>query len=60
MKRKKKPNVVGEKCDIKLVVYVDKKLACKLNSGKDKLYDILVLHLERSKFIFIRVTGNYK
>lgn len=48
---------VGEKCDIKLEVYVDKKTACKLNSGEDKLYDILVLHLEGGKDIFITVTG---
>lgn len=48
---------IGEKCDIKLEVYVDKKTACKLNSGEDKLYDILVLHLEGGKDIFITVTG---
>jgi len=47
----------GEKCDIKLEVYVDKKTACKLNSGEDKLYDILVLHLEGGKDIFITITG---
>ncbi|KAG8036817.1 hypothetical protein G9C98_004139 [Cotesia typhae] len=50
----------GEKCDIKLEVYVDKKSACKLNSGEDKLYDILVLHLEGGKDIFITVTGVYE
>lgn len=50
----------GEKCDIKLEIYVDKKSACKLNSGEDKLYDILVLHLEGGKDIFITVTGNYE
>ncbi|XP_011146720.1 inositol polyphosphate 5-phosphatase OCRL-1 isoform X1 [Harpegnathos saltator] len=50
----------GEKCDIKLKVYVDKKTACKLNSGEDKLYDILVLHLEGGKDIFITVTGTYE
>ena len=47
----------GEKCDIKLEVYVDKKTACKLNSGEDKLYDILVLHLEGGKDICITITG---
>lgn len=50
----------GEKCDIKLEVYVDKRSACKLNSGEDKLYDILVLHLEGGKDIFITVTGTYE
>lgn len=50
----------GEKCDIKLEIYVDKKTACKLNSGEDKLYDILVLHLEGGKDIFITVTGTYE
>lgn len=50
----------GEKCDIKLEVYVDKKSACKMNSGQDQLYDILVLHLDGGKDIFITVTGSYE
>lgn len=50
----------GEKCDIKLEIYVDKRSACKLNSGEDKLYDILVLHLEGGKDIFITVIGTYE
>nr|CAD7445363.1 unnamed protein product [Timema bartmani] len=50
----------GEKSDIKLDVYVDKMSAYKLNSGEDKLYDILVLHLEGGKDIFITVTGTYE
>ncbi|XP_043285885.1 inositol polyphosphate 5-phosphatase OCRL isoform X2 [Venturia canescens] len=50
----------GEKCDIKLEIYVDKRSACKLNSGEDQLYDILVLHLEGGKDIFITVTGTYE
>jgi hypothetical protein len=50
-------NRAGDKCDVYLEVYVDKKSAYKLNSGEDKLYDILVLHLEGGKDIFITVTG---
>lgn len=50
----------GETCEIKLEIFVDKKSACKLNSGEDKLYDILVLHLEGGKDIFITVTGTYE
>ncbi|KAL0281009.1 UNVERIFIED_CONTAM: hypothetical protein PYX00_002139 [Menopon gallinae] len=50
----------GQKCDVKLEIYVDKKSAYKLNSGEDKLYDILVLHLEGGKDIFITVTGTYE
>ncbi|XP_033224962.1 inositol polyphosphate 5-phosphatase OCRL isoform X2 [Belonocnema kinseyi] len=49
----------GEKCDVKLEVLIDKRSACKLNSGED-LYDILVLHLEGGKDIFITVTGTYE
>lgn len=49
----------GEKCDVKLEIYVDKRSACELNSGKNRLYDILVLHLEGGKDIFITVTGTY-
>lgn len=49
----------GEKCDIELKVYVDKRTAWKLNTVKDRIYDILVLHLEGGKDIFITVAGNY-
>ncbi|XP_076233114.1 oculocerebrorenal syndrome of Lowe [Calliopsis andreniformis] len=50
----------GEKCDARFEIHVDKKSACKLNSGEDKLYDILILHLEGGKDIFITVTGTYE
>lgn len=50
----------GEKYDVKLEVYVDKRCASKMNSGQDKIYDILVLHLEGGKDIFITVTGTYE
>ncbi|XP_053994193.1 inositol polyphosphate 5-phosphatase OCRL isoform X1 [Hylaeus volcanicus] len=50
----------GEKCDTRFEIYVDKRSACKLNSGEDKLYDILILHLEGGKDIFITVTGTYE
>jgi hypothetical protein len=41
--------------EVKLEIYVDKRTAHTLNSGKDKLYDILVLHLLGGKDIFITV-----
>ncbi|XP_050533288.1 inositol polyphosphate 5-phosphatase OCRL isoform X2 [Daktulosphaira vitifoliae] len=50
----------GEKCDVSLEVLVDKRSAYKMNSGQDQLYDILVLHLEGGKDIFITVTGSYE
>ncbi|KFM68462.1 Type II inositol-1,4,5-trisphosphate 5-phosphatase, partial [Stegodyphus mimosarum] len=49
----------GEKCDVDLEVFVDKRIAYKLNAGKDKIYDILVLHLEGGKDLFITVSGSY-
>lgn len=49
---------LGAKCDITLEVLVDKRSAYKMNSGQEKLYNILVLHLEGGKDIFITVTGN--
>ncbi|XP_072161550.1 inositol polyphosphate 5-phosphatase OCRL [Bemisia tabaci] len=52
--------MTGEKCDIKLEIYVDKQSASKLNAGQDKLSDILVLHLKGGKDIFITVTGSYE
>jgi len=52
--------MVGEKCDVSIQVYVDKRTAHTLNSGKDKLYDILVLHLNGGRDIFITVEGTYQ
>lgn len=49
----------GEKCDVDLEVFVDKRIAYKLNAGKDKIYDILVLHLDGGKDFFIIVSGTY-
>lgn len=49
----------GEKCDVDLEVNVDKRIAYKLNAGKDKIYDILVLHLEGGKDFFIILSGTY-
>ena len=45
----------GDKSDIEIEVYVNKKTAGDLNCGQDQLYDILVLHLHGGKDIFITV-----
>ncbi|XP_054658111.1 type II inositol 1,4,5-trisphosphate 5-phosphatase isoform X2 [Grus americana] len=44
---------------IELEVFVNKSTATHLNSGEEKLEDILVLHLSRGKDYFLSVTGNY-
>ncbi|KAM9606680.1 type II inositol 1,4,5-trisphosphate 5-phosphatase isoform 2-T2 [Morphnus guianensis] len=44
---------------IELEVFVNKSTATHLNSGEEKLEDILVLHLNRGKDYFLSVTGNY-
>ncbi|XP_031549420.1 inositol polyphosphate 5-phosphatase OCRL-like isoform X2 [Actinia tenebrosa] len=49
----------GDTKEVKLTVYVNKETAGALNSGDDKMEDILVLHLEGGKDVFIVVTGNY-
>ena len=36
-----------------MIVYVDKETAAALNSGEDKIDDILVLHLEGGKDFFV-------
>uniref|UniRef100_A0A8C8B7R8 phosphoinositide 5-phosphatase n=1 Tax=Otus sunia TaxID=257818 RepID=A0A8C8B7R8_9STRI len=41
------------------LVFVNKSTATHLNSGEEKLEDILVLHLNRGKDYFLSVTGNY-
>ncbi|KAK1340181.1 hypothetical protein QTO34_018746 [Cnephaeus nilssonii] len=45
--------------EIDLEVFVSKTMATKLNSGEDKIEDILVLHLDRGKDYFLSVSGNY-
>ena len=49
----------GDNAYVTLEVLVDKTTAWSLNSGLDTLYDILVLHLEGGKDIFITVSGQY-
>lgn len=45
--------------EIVLELFVNKTTATQLNSGEDKIEDILVLHLDRGKDYFLPVTGNY-
>lgn len=45
--------------DIELEVFVNRSTAPDLNSGKEQIEDILVLHLERGKDYFISLSGNY-
>ncbi|KAM5195597.1 inositol polyphosphate 5-phosphatase OCRL isoform 8-T8 [Hipposideros larvatus] len=49
----------NETVDISLDVYVSKDSVTILNSGEDKIEDILVLHLDRGKDYFLTVSGNY-
>ncbi|TNN89132.1 Type II inositol 1,4,5-trisphosphate 5-phosphatase [Liparis tanakae] len=49
----------GASVDIDFEVFVNRSTAPALNSGKEPIEDILVLHLERGKDYFISVTGNY-
>lgn len=53
------PCGVGASMDIDLEVFVNRSTAPDLNSGKERIEEILVLHLERGKDYFISVTGNY-
>lgn len=50
---------LGGSVEIELEVFVNRSTAPDLNSGKEQIEDILVLHLERGKDYFIPVTGNY-
>ncbi|KAJ7363423.1 hypothetical protein OS493_009576 [Desmophyllum pertusum] len=50
----------GSTKQVCLTVYVDKESARALNSGDEKLEDILVLHLEGGKDFFVSVSGNYQ
>ncbi|XP_008118439.2 inositol polyphosphate 5-phosphatase OCRL isoform X1 [Anolis carolinensis] len=49
----------NETVDISLDVYVSKDSVTLLNSGEDKIEDILVLHLDRGKDYFLTISGSY-
>ncbi|NXA45859.1 OCRL phosphatase, partial [Nothocercus julius] len=49
----------NESVDISLDVYVSKDSVTLLNSGEDKIEDILVLHLDRGKDYFLTISGSY-
>lgn len=51
---------MGQTANIELEIFVDKKSAARLNSGEDHLSDILVLHLEHGRDLFITVGGTYR
>ena len=50
----------GESLDIELEVIVDKSTAPRLNKGLEELYDIIVLHLDGGKDLFITVSAEYE
>uniref|UniRef100_A0ACB8FQZ7 Uncharacterized protein n=2 Tax=Sphaerodactylus townsendi TaxID=933632 RepID=A0ACB8FQZ7_9SAUR len=58
-----KPNkgflLPDSKLVIELELFVNKSTVTALNSGEDKLDDILVFHLDRGKDYFLSVSGNY-
>ncbi|XP_072264178.1 type II inositol 1,4,5-trisphosphate 5-phosphatase [Pyxicephalus adspersus] len=49
----------GSQAEIELELFVNNQSAALLNSGEEKIEDILILHLDRGKDFFISVTGNY-
>lgn len=50
----------GSTLDIELEVFVDGKNAKNFNTGHEKIEDILVLHLEHGRDLFISVSGSYR
>mmetsp|Transcript_54099 Transcript_54099/g.107406 ORF Transcript_54099/g.107406 Transcript_54099/m.107406 type:complete len:308 (-) Transcript_54099:290-1213(-) len=51
--------IPGERTEIVLRALIDNSTAVELNSGKDVLEDILVLHLENGPDYFVNATGDY-
>ncbi|KAG0338106.1 hypothetical protein BG000_004551 [Podila horticola] len=49
----------GEKAQIHITVMVDNESASVLNTGREKMEDILIMHLEYGKDFFISVSGSY-
>ena len=50
----------AESLEVELEVMVDKSTAPRLNKGLEKLDDIIVLHLDGGKDLFITVSGDYE
>lgn len=51
--------MIGETVNINLTVMVDNDSAPLLNTGREVMEDILILHLEHGKDYFITVSGSY-
>lgn len=51
--------IPGEKMKIKLSVLINNSWAPDFNLGREKLEDILILHLEKGKDYFISISGSY-
>ncbi|KJE90097.1 inositol 5-phosphatase 4, variant 21 [Capsaspora owczarzaki ATCC 30864] len=51
--------VPGEKATVELMLMVDATTAASLNTGEERLEDILILHLENGKDYFVSITGNF-
>jgi len=49
-----------ETTKITLSVFVDKDSASALNTGADKLEDVLILHVNKGKDIFLTLSGTYQ
>jgi len=49
----------GEKIEVRLTVLVDSNTVSDLNSGKDSIDDILIIHLENGRDHFVSLAGNY-
>ena len=50
----------GDIAEIELIVHIDQQSASAFKSGHDKFDDILILHLEHGKDLFITVSGEYQ
>ncbi|KHJ48654.1 endonuclease/exonuclease/phosphatase family protein, partial [Trichuris suis] len=50
---------VGEKCLVDVQVLIDKETVWAINEGRERLTDILVLHLNQGKDFFITVGATY-
>jgi len=50
----------GATLDVELEVFIDERNVDKFNTGLEKIEDILVLHLEHGRDLFISVSGSYR
>ena len=50
----------GESIELNFTIMVDRSTVTSLNMGHDRIDDIIILHLENGKDMFVSISGAYQ